>query len=162
MRHRVYGRHLGRDKNQRTALFRGLIRSLFLHESITTTESKAKAIKGLVDRLVSKSKERSEAAKRVVYSTVSQPEVSKKLIEEIAPRYQERNSGFTRIIKLGRRSGDGAMLVKMSLVEGKKEEPKEKSVGVDLVSAQDESQEKEGSKVPKVPKVSKAKKERKA
>lgn len=122
MRHRVYGRHLGRDKNQRTALFRGLVRSLFLHESITTTESKAKAIKGLVDRLISKSKQGSEAAKRVVYSTVSQPEVSKKLIEEIAPRYQERNSGFTSIIRLGRRAGDGAMLVKMSLVEGKKEE----------------------------------------
>lgn len=118
MRHRVYGRKLGRNKNQRIALFRGLVRSLILNESITTTEAKAKAIKSLVDRLIAKSKEKTEAAKRVVVSTVAQPDVSKKLLEEIAPRYKDRTSGFTSIVKTGRRVGDGAMMVKMSLVEG--------------------------------------------
>lgn len=123
MRHRVYGKHLGRDKNQRTALFRGLIRSLILHESITTTQSKAKAIKGLVDKLISKSKQNGNASQRVVLSILPQLEVSKKLIEEIAPRYKNRTSGFTNMVKLGIRAGDGSMMVKMSLVkeEGVKE-----------------------------------------
>lgn len=120
MRHRIYGKHLGRDKNQRTALFRGLIRSLFLQESITTTETKAKAIKGLVDRLIVKSKDKTEASKRVIVSIISQPEVIDKLMKEIGPRYSKRQSGFTQIVRLGKRAGDGAMLVKMSLVEENK------------------------------------------
>ena len=66
MRHKVYGKHLGRDKNQRTALFRGLVRSLFLQGSITTTDTKAKAVKGMVDRLITKSKDKTEASKRVI------------------------------------------------------------------------------------------------
>lgn len=116
MRHKVYGKHLGRDKNQRTALFRGLVRSLFLQESITTTETKAKAIKGLVDKLITKSKDKSEASKRVIVSTISQPEVINKLMLEIGPRYSKRQSGFTQTVRLGKRAGDGAMLVKMNLI----------------------------------------------
>ncbi|KKR80258.1 MAG: 50S ribosomal protein L17 [Candidatus Daviesbacteria bacterium GW2011_GWA1_41_61] len=121
MRHRVYGKHLGRDKNQRTALFRGLIRSLFLNESIITTSTKAKAIKGLVDRLISKSISNTEASRRVVLSVLPQQEVSSKLFKEIAPRYKNRTSGFTNIVKLGQRAGDGALKVRMSLVEGDRE-----------------------------------------
>lgn len=114
MRHRVYGKHLGRDKNQRTALFRGLVRSLILHESINTTSAKAKAIKGLVDRLVSKGKSKTNADLRFIQSILPQKKVSKKLVEEIAPRYSDRVSGFTRVARLGVRPGDGAMIVKMS------------------------------------------------
>lgn len=117
MRHRVYGKHLGRDKNQRTALFRGLIRSLFLQGSITTTETKAKAIKSLVDKLITKSKDKSEASKRVIISTISDSEVIDKLIKEIGPKYSKRQSGFTQTVRLGKRSGDGAMLVRMNLIE---------------------------------------------
>lgn len=122
MRHKVYGKHLGRDKNQRTALFRGLVRGLILHESITTTSVKAKAIKGLVDNLISKARQNSESSKREVLSFLTQKEVSTKLLAEIAPRYQNRVSGFTNMVRLGVRAGDGAMMVKMSLV--KEEEPK--------------------------------------
>lgn len=126
MRHRVYGKHLNRDKNERTALFRGLIRNLFLQESITTTEMKAKAVKGLVDKLISDAKKNTNAAKNSVISVLPQVEVSKKLIEEIAPRYGNRVSGFTTLVKLGRRQGDGTMMVKMSLIsaDGKKSEEK--------------------------------------
>ncbi|MDO8570095.1 MAG: 50S ribosomal protein L17 [Candidatus Daviesbacteria bacterium] len=120
MRHRVYGKHLGRDKNQRTALFRGLIRSLFLQGSITTTETKVKAIKGMVDKLITKSKDMSEASKRVIVSTISDTEVIDKLIKEIGPSFAHRQSGFTQTVRLGKRAGDGAMLVKMSLIS---EEP---------------------------------------
>lgn len=116
MRHKVYGKHLGRDKNQRTALFRDLVRALFLHESIITTQAKAKAIKGLVDKLITKGKDSSSASKRVISSALPQKEISKKLIEEIILRYPQRKSGFTQIVKLGTRPGDGAMMVKMSLI----------------------------------------------
>ena len=116
MRHNVYGKHLGRTKNQRTALFKGLIRSLVLHGAITTTESKAKAVKGLIDRVIVKSKDKSEASKNVVKSIISQKEIIEKLAREIAPRFKNRNSGFTQIVRLGRRDGDGAMLVKMILI----------------------------------------------
>lgn len=116
MRHRVYGKHLGRDKNQRTALIRGLIRSLILNESITTTQTKASAIKGLIDRLITKSKKGTNAAKAVINSILPQADISKKLVEEIAPRYQGRTSGFTQIIRLGPRVGDGAMMVRISLI----------------------------------------------
>ncbi|MDO8638614.1 MAG: 50S ribosomal protein L17 [Candidatus Daviesbacteria bacterium] len=127
MRHRVYGKHLGRDKNQRTALFRGLVRSLFLQGSITTTETKAKAIKGLVDTLISKSKDKTEASKRVIISKISQPEVIDKLVKEIGPKYPKRQSGFTQIVRLGKRMGDGAMEVRMSLIEPDESEKLDKS-----------------------------------
>ncbi|OGE71192.1 50S ribosomal protein L17 [Candidatus Daviesbacteria bacterium RIFOXYD1_FULL_41_10] len=121
MKHNVYGKHLGRNKNQRQALFRGLVRSLFLQESITTTEAKAAAIKGLVDKLIAKARNGSNASKNVIFSALPQKEVSDKLLKSIAPRYGTRVSGFTNSVKLGIRHGDGAMMVKMSLMEGDKE-----------------------------------------
>ncbi|MCL4367377.1 50S ribosomal protein L17 [Patescibacteria group bacterium] len=117
MRHKVYGKHLSRNKNQRTALYRSLIRNLFLQESIQTTETKAKAIKGLADRLIVKSKQNTNAAKLVVTSTIPQKEVSDKLFKEIAPRYQNRQSGFTTMVRLGKRLGDGAEMVLISLIK---------------------------------------------
>lgn len=145
MRHRVYGRHLNRDKNQRKALFRGLVRNLVIHESIETTSPKAQAIKGLVDRLISKSKLNTNASRRVIESFLPYPLVSKKLIEEVAPRYKDRQSGFTQIIKLGIRSGDGAMMVRMNLVSDvvSKEKPAQKEAS---------TQEKEISQEDKQPK----------
>ncbi len=118
MRHRVYGKHLGRNKNQRTALFKGLLRSLILEEAIVTSETKAKAVRGLFDRLVVKSKNGSQADRNVLAASLAQKEVIKKLIEEITPRYKNRASGFTRLVRMGARSGDGTMMVRMSLAEG--------------------------------------------
>lgn len=120
MKHSVYGKRLGRNKNQRTALFRSLVRELFLKNSIQTTEAKAKAIKGLVDRLIVKAKDPSESSKRVVNSFLTQKDVRDKLFSEIAPRYTDRNSGFTSAVRVGARSGDGAMIVSMSLIEDSK------------------------------------------
>ncbi len=126
MKHSVYGKKLGRDKNQRTALFRSLVRSLILHESIQTTETKAKAVKGLIDNLVVKAKDSSEASKRVVNAFLTQKEISEKLFKEIAPRFKQRSSGFTTSAKLGTRQGDGAMIVQIGWVGDKvaKEEAK--------------------------------------
>lgn len=129
MRHRVFGKKLGRDKDQRKALFKNLVTSLVLHEQIKTTEAKAKAIKGLVDKLITKGKTGSLHARRALASFFTNQKAVAKVIEVLSPRFRERSSGFTRIIRLGRRRGDDAPLVRMELVdkaveERKKEKPK--------------------------------------
>ena len=120
MKHSVYGRKLNRDKNQRTALFRSLVRSLILQESIQTTQAKAKAIKGLVDKLVTKSKDQSTSSQQLVRSFLISSELVGKLVNEITPRFSDRSSGFTSTVRVGSRLGDGAMMVKMSWVESGK------------------------------------------
>ena len=122
MRHNVYGKHLSRDKNERTALFKSLVRNLILSEKIQTTEPKAKAIKGLFDKIVNQAK--SPSTRRLVSQYVVDKEASVKLVKDLAPRLSDRSSGYTKVVKLGRRIGDGAMVVQMSLVEGKKKEAK--------------------------------------
>lgn len=124
MRHRVYGKHLGRNKNQRSALFKSLVRSLFLYQSIETTEPKAKAIKPLVDRIISNAM--SPTARKLVSEFFNQKGIEIKLYDEVLPRIGTRVSGFTSTARLGRRLGDGAMVVKMSLLL---EEPKARVKG---------------------------------
>lgn len=114
MRHRVYGKHLGRSKDQRTALFKSLVRSLILEESIKTTEPKAKAVKGLVDKIITQAK--SPVSKRMVSQFLVHKNVTDKLDQELLPRMQSRTSGYTSMVKLGARLGDGAMMVKLSLI----------------------------------------------
>ncbi|MDO8429403.1 MAG: 50S ribosomal protein L17 [Candidatus Daviesbacteria bacterium] len=126
MRHSVYGKKLGRDKNQRTALFRGLIRSLFLNESINTTQTKASAIKGLVDHLITAGKKNTPASLRILESFLTQANVITKLTQDIAKRYSGRNSGFTQVYKLGKRYGDNTLMVKMSLIDKDKTDKIEK------------------------------------
>lgn len=125
MRHNVYGKHLGRDKNQRMALFRGLIRSLVLQGSIVSTEAKIKAIKGLVDKLFVKAKKGDLASQNVLTRTIPQKEVTKKIME-LAKGFKTRNSGFTETVRLGIRQGDGTMMMRMSLISEKPEEKPEK------------------------------------
>ncbi len=115
MRHEVFGKHLGRDKNQRAALFRGLIRSLVLQGSIVSTDAKIKSIKGLVDKLFVKAKKGDLASQNVLTSMIPQKDVSKRIME-LVKGFKTRNSGFTETVRLGTRSGDGAMMVRMSLV----------------------------------------------
>lgn len=126
MRHKVYGAHLSRDKNQRTALFKNLVRSLIISEGIQTTEAKAKAIKGLVDKTINQAK--SPSTRRLLGQFLIDKSAQEKLIKELLPRLKDRNSGYTRLIKIGRRLGDGAMIVKMELILGeeKKAEPVKK------------------------------------
>lgn len=114
MRHRVYGKHLGRDKNARTALFKSLVGSLILHGEIVTTESKAKAIKGLIDKIITQAKSRE--TRRLVSGFLVQKNVQDKLFKEIIPAVKERSSGYTSIIRLGSRLGDNAVQVRMRLL----------------------------------------------
>lgn len=102
MRHHVAKRTLNRDKRQRTALMRSLARSLVLHEGITTTVAKAKELRPLIERLVTASKANTVASRRSVSARLPSPEAVKKLHDTLAPRYKDRNGGYTRIVKLGR------------------------------------------------------------
>lgn len=122
MRHRIKGRKLNRTTAQRKALFRQLIASVFLKEEIKTTLSKAKAIKGLIDKLVTKAKKGTLHNQRLVQAFLQNKKATKKLVEEIAPRFKKRVSGFTRIVRLGKRRGDAAEIVRIELIE--KEEKK--------------------------------------
>lgn len=114
MRHRVYGKHLGRDKNERSSLFKNLIGALFLNGSIETTEAKAKAIKGTVDKIITQAKDKN--TQRLVTQFLVGKEVQEKLFKEIIPSVKTRNSGFTSMVKLGKRLGDKSMKVRMSLL----------------------------------------------
>lgn len=131
MRHRVSGRKLSRDKDHRKALFRNLVTSLVLHEQIQTTEAKAKAVRGLVDKVITKGKTGSLHARRVLVGFLTNQKAVEKVVKILAPRFRQRSGGFTRIIHLGKRQGDNAPLVRMELVdkvvvEKKKKEKKEK------------------------------------
>ncbi len=126
MRHRMKGKKLGRDTGHRKALFKNLINALILREEVKTTESKAKAVRGLIDKLITRGKAGTLHARRLVAAFLANKRAVNKLVDEIAPRFKTRPGGFTRIIRLGRRRGDDAMMVKLELVE-KKEEEKSKA-----------------------------------
>lgn len=136
MRHKVYGRHLGRTKNQRTALFKSLVRSLFIAESIETTEAKAKSIKGLVDSLITQAK--SANTRRLISQFISNPKIEDKLVKDLVPRMKGRISGYTSVVKLGRRLGDGAMMVKVSLLTDSA--PKAVDAEVETASNEDKTE----------------------
>lgn len=103
MRHHVKTKKLHREKRQRTGLMRSLVRSLVLEEGITTTITKAKALRPIVERLVTTSKDGSVASRREVARRLGgASDVVKKLHDTIAPRYKARAGGYTRITRLGR------------------------------------------------------------
>jgi large subunit ribosomal protein L17 len=126
MRHGVAGKKLGRVTAHRWALFRNLLTALFQHERITTTEAKAKALRGLADQIVTLAKRETLHARRQVLALVPDETVVKKVFDTVGPRYAERHGGYTRIIKAGHRAGDGAPLVLMELVDRPETPKKEK------------------------------------
>jgi large subunit ribosomal protein L17 len=117
MAHRVDGRKLGRKHGPRMALYRNLVVSVLRYEQVRTTEAKAKEIRGRVDRVISLARDGSLTARRRVISELpDEPLVIDKLFNEIAPKYADRTSGFTRIVRLGQRAGDAAPIVQIELV----------------------------------------------
>lgn len=125
MRHSIYGKKLSRDTNQRTALFKSLVQSLILSEKIQITKARADAVKGLVDHLITQAK--SPTSRRLVSQFLTDKRVSEKLIKDLLPRLADRTSGYTSIIKLGYRQGDGAKMVQMSLLLGASSKSQESS-----------------------------------
>ncbi len=117
MRHRVSGRKLGRTSAHRKAMFRNQLTSLLVHERIVTTISKAKEVRPLAERMVTLARTGSLAARRRALAVVPDKEVVSRLFGEIAPRFSGRPGGYTRILRLGRRRGDGAELAILEFVD---------------------------------------------
>jgi large subunit ribosomal protein L17 len=125
MRHRRDGWKLGRLTAHRWALFRNLLTGLFTHERITTTHAKAKAIRPLADHLVTLAKEDSLHARRQALTLVPDVVVVRRLFDTVGARYADRRGGYTRIVPVGTRRGDGAPLAIVELVD-RPEAPKAK------------------------------------
>jgi large subunit ribosomal protein L17 len=117
LRHRIAGRKLGRPTAHRWALYRNLVADLVKYEKLVTTEAKAKEIRGLAEKVITLGKEGSLASRRRALAFVTDKKLVDKIFSELAPRYMERPGGYTRIIKLGRRVGDGARLAQVEMVE---------------------------------------------
>lgn len=117
MRHQVSSRRFDRPTGHRILMFRTLVTEVLDHGKITTTEAKAKAIRGIVEKMITLGKAGGLHARRQALSYITDDKVTDKLFAEIAPKYTERNGGYTRIVKLGIRPGDGATKVQIQLVE---------------------------------------------
>ncbi len=116
MKKNVFGRQFKRDANERKALFKGLMSSLVLKERIQTTEEKAKAIKGSVEKLVTRAKIKGVAATPFLLPYLHE-DAAKRMITDIAPRFINRPGGYTRIMRLGKRFGDDASVVIIEWVD---------------------------------------------
>ena len=116
MRHRKKVNSLSRDKDHRKALIKNLAESVILHESITTTLAKAKAVKPYVERLITRAKKNDLTTYRYLLQRLPTQNSAKKALEVLGPRYKDRQGGYLRIIKLPARKGDGAKMAKIEFV----------------------------------------------
>ncbi len=124
MRHQIAGYKLGRSKDARTGLRRTMVKQLLSHERIQTTRAKAMFIRGETEKLITLARRSGKGtdaekvhARRLAAARIGDAVLVKKLFDEIAPRFENRNGGYTRILKLGPRLGDAADMVLIELVE---------------------------------------------
>ena len=117
MRHNKSGRKLNRNSSHRKAMFSNMANSLFDHEIIKTTLPKAKELRRVAEPLITLAKNDSVANRRSAFSKMRDKEMVGKLFSELAPRYQDRPGGYTRILKCGFRSGDAAPMAYIELVD---------------------------------------------
>jgi len=136
MRHGKKTKKLGRTKSHRRAMLANMAASLFLYHVIKTTEAKAKEVKKLADKLITIAKRGDLHAHRLVYDVIKDRKLVKKLFDEIAPKLMDREGGYTKVLKLATRRGDGASLSVVKLLverppteekKGKKEKPKKEA-----------------------------------
>ncbi|MEK7129925.1 MAG: 50S ribosomal protein L17 [Patescibacteria group bacterium] len=119
MRHAVFGRKFSRTKNERKHLFAGLVRSLLIKGSMKTTITKAKAAQPIVEKLVTKAKRGREVDRRSIMTFISDAPVVDQLLSDAKTRFASRTSGFTRIVRLGKRLGDAAEEALLQFVDEK-------------------------------------------
>ena len=117
MRHKIAGKKLNRPTGHRKALYRNLVTDLLNYEKITTTEAKAKAMRGIAEKMITLGKKSGLHAYRQALAFIIDEKVAEKVFTELATRYAERPGGYTRIVKLGPRLGDNAPMVQLMLVE---------------------------------------------
>jgi large subunit ribosomal protein L17 len=139
MRHRKDHRKLSRTASHRRALLRNLVTSLFQYERIETTVEKAKEARRLAERLITFGKQGDVAARRHVDSFVTRPDVTRKLFTTIAPWYAERNGGYTRIIRIGRRLGDAGETAYLELVKTDDQKEAARQARIEAAEAKEQS-----------------------
>jgi large subunit ribosomal protein L17 len=147
MRHRVDGKKLGRKTAHRVMMFRNMVTSLFDKERIRTTMDRAKAVRPIAERMITLGKRESLHARRQALAYVKDPAVVSKLFDTLAPRFSQRHGGYTRIIRLGFRDGDGAQMAYLELIgsefkPAKAEEGKSGKKGSKEAAAGSEKKEK--------------------
>lgn len=135
MRHRKDHRKLSRTHQHRRALLRNLVTALFQYERIETTLAKAKEARRLAERMITFGKQGDVAARRHVSTFIFKPEIVGKLFDTIAPWYTERNGGYTRIIKLGRRLGDAGETCYLELVKSVEQKEQERQARIAAAEA---------------------------
>ncbi len=119
MKHRIGYNRLGRNVSHRKALYRSMTTALFRHERIKTTKPKAREIRKVAERLITRARIDSVHNRRIAAKTIQDKEILAKLFNDIGPRFRERPGGYTRILKLGQRYGDASEMVFLELVEHK-------------------------------------------
>ncbi|MCK5816447.1 MAG: 50S ribosomal protein L17 [Candidatus Marinimicrobia bacterium] len=124
MRHQKRGRKLGRTASHRKAMLQNMAASVLLHKQIKTTEAKAKEARKLVERLITYGKKGTTHARRLAFAILRDKKATTILFDEIAPVYENRQGGYTRLIKLGYRPNDTSKVVLLQLVDFFSEEPK--------------------------------------
>ena len=117
MRHRKAGRQLRRTSEQKLALMRNLATSLIEYGAIETTEAKAKELRPFVEKLITKARTGTLHSRRLAGRHVQKREAADKLFQELGPRFANRPGGYTRILKVGHRKGDGAEMARIELIE---------------------------------------------
>jgi len=162
MRHRVGGKKLGRKTPHRISMFRNMVTSLLEHERIRTTLPRAKSIRPLAERMITLGKRETLHARRQALSFIRDPAVVAKLFSTLAPRFADRSGGYTRIIRLGFRDGDGAQMALLELIgseftPAKGSEKGGKKPKADKAEAKKESSEKKaGEKTARKARAAKA------
>lgn len=166
MRHRVGGKKLGRKTPHRISMFRNMVTSLLEHERIRTTLPRAKSIRPMAERMITLGKRETLHARRQALAFIKDPAVVAKLFSTLAPRFTDRSGGYTRIIRLGFRDGDGAQMALLELIGseftpakgsekgGKK--PKAEKVAGKAADTKKEPSEKTGEKAAGKSKAAKA------
>ena len=170
MRHRIFGRQLNRDYDHRRALFKNLARAFFANQGkIKTTLAKAKAVQPLIERMITKAKRGDLVGRRWLFRYFQNQEFVNQIVDQFGRQFKERKGGYTRIVRIKRRRGDDAVIVRLELVEelkienrkskesGKQDKKKKEEKGKVKVSK--EKREKEGKKEKK--EVKRKKKEKK-
>ena len=116
MRHRIAGRKLSRPTGHRISMLRTAVTDLLRYESVRTTEAKAREIRKLAEKVITRGRKGGLHDRRLVSAILTDEKVLKKLFDELGPRYQSRAGGYTRIVKLGPRKGDSAHMAILELV----------------------------------------------
>ena len=126
MRHRKTGRRLGRNSTHRNAMFRNMVTSLFRYEQLETTDSKAKELRPIAEKMITLAKRGDLHARRQALSYIQDKDVTHRLFEELKDRYSDRQGGYLRIVKKGNRRGDGAPVSVVQLLPAEQEKKTKK------------------------------------